>query len=176
MRYTNDPRQNRLFDVFESILSPLAYKELLAGWQHLFRQTILELMPVGTVKEHFDPVIGQPTKELYSMCGLIFLMEFRNWTAEEAACAYMFHADIQYALNLDPENQSMSSRTVERYKKLIVEDDLAGRIMEDITGALIEKLDLNIQTQRLDSTHVQSDMAQFGRTRMMGVAVKRFLT
>jgi hypothetical protein len=176
MQYTNDPRQNRLFDIFEAILSPLAYKELLAGWQHLFRQTILELMPVGTVKEHFDPVIGQPTKELYSMCGLIFLMEFRNWTAEEAAYAYMFHADIQYALNLDPENQSMSSRTVERYKKLIVEDDLAGRIMEDITGALIEKLDLNIQTQRLDSTHVQSDMAQFGRTRMMGVAVKRFLT
>jgi hypothetical protein len=70
----------------------------------------------------------------------------------------------------------MSSRTVERYKKLIVEDDLAGRIMEDITAALIEKLDLNIAKQRLDSTHIQSDMAQFGRTRMMGVAVKRFFT
>ena len=176
MRYANDPRQNRLFDVFEEILSPLAYKELLAGWQHLFRQTILERMPVDPVKEHFDPAIGQPTKELYSMCGLIFLMEFNNWTAEEAARAYMFHADLQYALNLDPENQSLSSRTVERYKKLIVEDNLAGRIMEDITGALIEKLDLNIAKQRLDSTHIQSNMAQFGRTRMMGVAVKRFLT
>jgi hypothetical protein len=45
MRYVNDPRQSRLFDVFESILSPLA------GWQRLFRETILELMPVGTVKE-----------------------------------------------------------------------------------------------------------------------------
>ena len=176
MRYVNDPRQNRLFDVFEGILSPLAYKELLAGWQHLFRETILELMPVGTVKEHFDPVIGQPTKELYSVCGLIFLMEFNNWTAEEAAHAYMFRVDIQYALNLDPENQSMSSRTVERYKRLIVADDLAGRIMEDITAALIEKLDLSIAKQRLDSTHIQSNMAQFGRTRMMGVAVKRFLT
>ena len=176
MRYANDPRQNRLFDVFEEILSPLAYKELLTGWQHLFRQTILELMPVGTVKEHFDPAIGQPTKELYSMCGLIFLMEFKDWTPGEAAQAYMFHADLQYALNLDPENQSMSSRTVERYKKLIVDGELAGRIMEDITVALIEKLDLNIAKQRLDSTHVQSDMAQFGRTRMMGVAVKRFLT
>jgi len=64
MRYANDPRQDRLFDVFEEILSPLAYKELLGGWQHLFRQTILERMPVDTVKEHFDPVIGQPTKEL----------------------------------------------------------------------------------------------------------------
>jgi hypothetical protein len=176
MRYANDPRQNRLFDVFQDILSPLAYKELQAGWQNLFRQTVLELMPVDTVKMHFDPVIGQPTKELYSTCGLIFLMEFMNWTAEEAASAYMFRVDIQYALNLDPERQSMSSRTVERYKKLIVEDGLAGRIMEDITAALIEKLDLSVAQQRLDSTHIQSDMAQFGRTRMMGVTIKRFLT
>lgn len=176
MRYISDPQQSRLFDIFDDILSPLAYKELQAGWQSLFRQTILELMPVDTVKKHFDPVFGQPTKELYSMCGLIFLMEFKSWTAEEAARAYMFHVDIQYALNLDPENQSMSSRTVERYKKLLVEDDLAGRIMEDITSALIEKLDLSIAKQRLDSTHVESNMAQFGRTRMMGVAIKRFLT
>ncbi len=176
MQHFNDPRQNRLFDVFEKILSPLAYKQLLCGWQHVFRETILRLMPVDTVKEHFDPVFGQPTKELYSMCGLIFIMEFKNWSAEEAAQAYMFHTGIQYALNLDPENQSLSSRTVERYKKLIVEDDLAGRIMEEITVALVEKLQLNIKTQRLDSTHVFSDMAQFGRTRMMGVTIKRFLT
>jgi hypothetical protein len=149
---------------------------LLGGWQHVFRETILQLMPVDAVKGHFDPAIGQPTKELYSMCGLVFIMEFKNWTAEDAAQAYMFHADIQYALNLDPENQSLSSRSVERYKRLIVEDDLAGRIMEQITAALVEKLQLNIKTQRLDSTHVASDMAQFGRTRMMGVTIKRFLT
>jgi hypothetical protein len=176
MRYINDPRQNRLFDVFENILSPLAHAQLLGGWQHVFRETILRIMPVDNVKKHFDPVIGQPTKELYSVCGLIFIMEFKNWTAEDAAQAYMFHADIQYALNLDPENQSLSSRTVERYKRLIVEDELAGRIMEEITTALVEKLQLNIKTQRLDSTHVFSDMAQFGRTRMMGVTIKRFLT
>lgn len=176
MRHLNDPRQNRLFDVYENILSPLAYDQLLVGWQHVFRETILRLMPVDAVKEHFDPAIGQPTKEIYSMCGLIFIMEFKNWTAEDAAQAYMFHADIQYALNLDPENQSLSSRTVERYKRLIVEDDLAGRIMEEITTALVEKLQLDIKTQRLDSTHVFSNMAQFGRTRMMGVTIKRFLT
>jgi hypothetical protein len=42
--------------------------------------------------------------------------------------------------------------------------------------ALVAKLDLSVAVQRLDSTHVFSDMAQFGRTRMMGVAVNRFLT
>ena len=61
MRYINNPRQSRLFDIFEGVLSPLAYKELLAGWQSLFRQTILGLMPVDTVKKHFDPVLGQPS-------------------------------------------------------------------------------------------------------------------
>jgi hypothetical protein len=176
MRYVNNPRQTRLIDPFEDILSPLAYKQLKGGWQHLFRETVLELMPVEALKKHFDPTIGQPTKELYSMCGLVFITEFMDWTIPEAANAYMFRTDIQYALNLEPEKQSMSERTVERYKKLVVEDDLAARIMNDITMALVEKLDLSVEVQRLDSTHVFSDMAQFGRTRMMGVAVKRFLT
>lgn len=176
MQYINDPRQKRLFDLFENTLSPLAYKQLHNGWQHLFRETILELMPVNVIKNHFDPVFGQPTKELYSMAGLVFIMEFKNWTVDEAADAYMFHADVQYALNLEPENQSMSVRTVERYKKHLVEDELAAGIMDDITVALIGKLALNIEEQRLDSTHVFSDMAQFGRTRMMGVTIKRFLT
>jgi len=174
MQYINNPRQTRLIDSFENILSPLAYKQLTAGWQNLFRETVLELMPVAALKKHFDPTFGQPTKELYSMCGLVFITEFMDWTITEAANAYMFRTDIQYALNLEPEKQSMSDRTVERYKKLIVEDDLAAQIMNDITMALVEKLDLSVKVQRLDSTHVFSDMAQFGRTRMMGVAVKRF--
>jgi hypothetical protein len=176
MRYVNNPRQTRLIDPFEDILSPLAYKQLKGDWQHLFRETVLELMPVEALKKHFDPTFGQPTKELYSMCGLVFITEFMDWTIPEAANAYMFRTDIQYALNLEPENQSMSERTVERYKKLVIEDDLAAMIMNDITMALVAKLDLSVEVQRLDSTHVFSDMAQFGRTRMMGVAVKRFLT
>lgn len=176
MRYVNNPRQTRLIDPFEDILSPLAYRQLKRDWQHLFRETVLELMPVDALKKHFAPTFGQPTKELYSMCGLVFIMEFKDWTVPEAANAYMFRNDIQYALNLEPEKQSMCQRTVERYRKLVVEDDLAAQIMNDITMALVKKLHLSVEVQRLDSTHVFSDMAQFGRTRMMGVAVKRFLT
>lgn len=64
-------------------------------------------MPAGKLAEHFDPEMGRPTKELYSMAGLLFIMEFRNWTHEEAADAYMFNIDAQYALNLQPERQSL---------------------------------------------------------------------
>ena len=44
--------------------------------------------------------MGRPTNELYSMAGLLFIMEFRNLTHEEAADASMFSVDVQYALNL----------------------------------------------------------------------------
>jgi hypothetical protein len=110
------------------------------------------------------------------MAGLVFIMQFNNWTTEQAADAYMFDTAVQYALNLSPGAQSMSSRTLERYLKLVREDGLAGQIMDDVTSALVSVLDKNVREQRLDSTHVFSNMALFGRTQLMGVTVRRFLS
>ena len=68
-----DPRQNTLFDTFRSILSDTAYKKLLSGWQGVFRCAILELLPADALAQHFDPQMGHPTKELYSMAGLLLI-------------------------------------------------------------------------------------------------------
>ena len=176
MVHIKDPRQKTLFDPFEHLFSPLAYKTIERGWQGVFRHVILELLPAQTVAGEFDPVMGRPTKELYSAAGLIFIMEFNDWTVEQAAQAYMFHSDIWYALNLEPAFNSMSERTVERYQQIFRDNDLAKDVMHDVTERLVEVLELNIAEQRLDSTHVFSNMATFGRTRLMGVTIKRFLT
>ena len=175
MRYLEDPRQTELFDVFADILSPVAYRRLTSGWQHLFRCAILKLMPAGKLAEHFDPAMGRPTKELYSMAGLLFIMEFRNLTHEEAADAYMFAVDVQYALNLQPENQSLCRRTIERYIKLFRDDDMAQSIMHDVTAELVQLLELDVSKQRLDSTHIESNMAKFGRMKLMATTIRRFL-
>ena len=60
------------------ILSPVADRKLHSGWQHLFRLAILKRMPAGKLADYFYPVIGHPTKELYSMAGLLFIREFRD--------------------------------------------------------------------------------------------------
>lgn len=176
MKHIKDPGQKHLFDPFERLFSPLAAKTIQNGWQGLFREAILELMPAQIIAGEFDPDNGRPTKELYSVAGLLFIAEFMDWTTDEAAQAYMFHTDIWYALNLKPGEQSMSTRTIERYRKIFRETELAGEVMSDVTARLIELLELNVTEQRLDSTHVFSNMATFGRTRLMGVTVKRFLT
>ena len=171
-----NPQQIRLFDSFDSILTEKTRKRLLEGWQGVFRHIILELMPVEPIREHFDPALGRPTKELYSIAGLLLIKEFMNWTKPEALDAYSFHADIQYALNLEPVAHDISMRTIERYINLFEENDIAKTIMSKVTATLVKSLDIKIDQQRLDSTHIFSDMASFGRTRLMGVAIKRFLT
>jgi len=176
MRYSIDPRQKVLFDPAETMFSPMAIKYMQQDWPGLFRTQILHLMPVGKIAENFHPTIGCPTKELYSMAGAIFLKEFFNLTIEKLVRRYLTSSDWQYALNVSPITASMSHATVERYTKLFVEDDIAADVFHRVTSALIEALELDVSRQRLDSTHVFSDMATFGRSKLMGVTIKRFLT
>lgn len=157
-------------------MSDVALKTLRQGWHGIFRASLLEIMPVGALAEHFNPVFGAPTKELYSIAGLILIKEYFDWTCEQAVNAYMFDQSVQYALNMPTEKVSLCERTLERYMAIYREDDLAIEVMETVTVRLTQLLDLDVARQRLDSTHLFSNMAQFGRTRLMGVAIKRFFT
>ena len=176
MRKIVDPKQIQLFDPFDNILTEKTRKRLLDGWPGVFRHIILELMPVDAVSKHFDPAMGRPTKELYSVAGLLLIHEFMDWTKDETLDAYSFNMNVHYALNLKPVSHDISKRTLERYINLFEQDNLAKATMDEITVKLVEVLGIRIDKQRLDSTHIFSDMASFGRTRLMGVAIKRFLT
>jgi hypothetical protein len=171
-----NPQQIRLFDSFSTVLTAKTSKCLQDGWQGVFRNVILELMPVEQISQHFNPTLGRPTQEMYSMAGLLLIKEFMNWTKPEALDAYSFNIGIQYALNLEPVAQDISMRTLERQIALFAEEGLAKTVMEHVTAKLVDVLDIKIDKQRLDSTHIFSDLASFGRTRLMGVAIKRFLT
>ena len=175
MIHSVDPRQNRLFDPFQGVIPPVGRRIIGDGWQGLFRHVLLEVMPVADIAKNFSESLGAPTKELFSMAGLVFLADFFDWTADQAVEAYIFRSDVQYALNLEP-GVEVCSRTIERYQKLFRDDDLAACVFEDVTARLVNTLDLDVSRQRLDSTHLFSHMASFGRTKLMAVAIKRFLT
>lgn len=175
MRHAVDPRQLTLFDESSSFFSATALRKLQNDWPGLFRTQILHLMPADQIGRHFHPKLGCPTKELYSMAGLIFLKESFDLTVEEAVENYIFDGRYHYALNVPPPQAAMGEATYYRYQNIFQEDDAAAVIFNNVTNALIEALELDISRQRLDSTHLYSDMATFGRTRLMAVSIKRFL-
>ena len=77
-----NPKQTRLFGAFGDVLTEKTRKRLLDGWVGAFRHVILELMPAEAISEHFDRAMGRPTKELYSMAGLLLIKEFMDWTKD----------------------------------------------------------------------------------------------
>ncbi len=169
------PLQNRPSYPFQGIIPPSGLRIITSGWQEVFRHILLEVMPVGVLAQHFSRELGAPTKELYSMPGLVFLADFFGWTAHEAAEAYIFRIDVQYALNFQP-GVTVSSRTVERYQKTLSRQrtghpDLPRR--DHPVGRLART---HISHQQLHSTHVFSHMASFGRIKLMALAIKRFFT
>lgn len=176
MRNLHDPEQTLLFDPWALVFSDRLYARVRSGWQGLFHDVLLRLMPAEELAEQFHPELGRPTKELYSVAALIFLKEFNDWTEEQAVEAYCFRSDVQYALNIARGDGELSLRTLERYIKLFRELGLARRVFEVVTQALVDHLELDVSRQRLDSTHVYSNMAMVGRTSLMVKAVQRLLT
>ncbi len=175
MRRIVTPQQTTLFDSYDPVLSERARQRLLDDWPGSFRHVTLELMPVAELGSHLHDTMGRPSKELYAMAGLILLMEMMNWTKQEAVTEYCFNMAVHYALNLEPVAQDLSVRTLERYILKYEQEELAAKVMHDVSTKLVELLRIKIDQQRLDSTHVFSHMADLGRTRLMGVAIKRFL-
>lgn len=175
MRHLIDPQQNLLFDPAEAMFSPMALRFLNEDWPGLFRSQLLHVMPAKELAERFHPVLGTRTKELYSMAGVIFLKEYFDLNIDQTVYHYVVDPCWQYALNVNPATASLGHASVERYTKYFREDDLARKIFDSVTSALINVLELDISRQRLDSTHIYSDMATFGRTKLMGVTIKRFL-
>jgi hypothetical protein len=172
--------QPQLFDDEEynwwaTKLSPNALSALENGWEGVFRRSILKLMPAEQLGTHFSEKIGRPTKELYAMAGLMLIAEFRDLTGEQTAAAYTFDASVQFALNLPRDHQYLSPRSVDNYRKAFREDELAQSVFIEVSKALVSELNIDIKQQRLDSTHVLSNMAKLTRRRLLSVGVKRFL-
>jgi hypothetical protein len=179
-----DLAQNSLFDSatldaaswWATDLDDSARRRLDEGWHGIFRRSLLQLMPAQRLGEHFDASMGRPTKELHAMAALVFIMEFKNWTNEDAVDAYTFDNAIHFALNLGNRRNYLCTRTLESYRALMRDDEAAGSVFMEVTRTLVEALKIHIGKQRLDSTHLLSDMACFGRTKLLAVAVKRLLT
>jgi hypothetical protein len=177
MRNIKHPSQTELFDPVKD-LPPSHRKNFLESPEGVIRAVILEVLPVTELAKSYSKDIGRPTKELYSMAGLIQLMEFKDWTVEEAVSQFMWNDKVHLALNVSSTHPELNKRTLYRFMEKFRDNDnrLAQLAMDNVTKALIEIAELDISKQRLDSTHVLSNMATFGRTRTMGVTIKRFLT
>ena len=174
-----DPQQH-LFGV-DTALPPKTRVRLKASWAETFRREILPILM--RAEEDFAVlygITGRPNFSVGRMLGLCFLQELCGFSDQEALDAFAFDARWQYALELDmDEDAYLSRRSLVEFRSRLAEKDqemrLMRRVFEMISDAAINKLGLSVGEQRLDSTHVASNIHTHGRIDLFQSTLQVFI-
>ena len=83
MIHINNHKQRTLFDPWD-FLSPKRRKMLDKSWAGLFQKEILCELPVNKLAAFFNKAFGRPTKELYTMLGVVLLQQTHDLTWQKS--------------------------------------------------------------------------------------------
>lgn len=172
-----DPNQLDIFDPW-AFLSPKRRQLLDSGWPGLFREHILPSIPVDKVSKFFNATFGRPTKELFSTLGALILQQTFDLTDEETVQQYAFNIQWHYSLNVSEESDGakyISLKTLWNSRNIIAQNNIEKDIFNAGTDQLAKVFEVNIDTQRIDSVHIKSNMRRLGRISIFSESVNKFL-
>jgi hypothetical protein len=100
-----DHKTGRLFDPWGH-LGPKRRKLLDESWAGLFRKEILPDLPVDKMAPFFDAGLGRPTKELYTVQGVLILQQMHDLSDEETVQQLAFSLQWHYALDIASDSDN----------------------------------------------------------------------
>jgi len=173
-----NPQQN-LFSVGTQV-SPKLRSRLEASWAHLFKK---EVLPILFRNEDRYAMLygktGRPNFSVARVLGLCVLQEHSNLTDQEALDALSFDLRWRYALDVTEEEDYFSRRSLVEFRRRLAAKDpemkLVREVFDNIRDAGITALDVSTSHQRLDSTHVISNIRVRGRVTLFGNTLRFFL-
>jgi len=170
-------KQGDLFDPWAH-LGPKRRRLLDKSWAGLFREHILEELPVDELMPFFSDGAGRPSKELYSLMGAVVLQQAHDLTDEQTVEQVAFSEQWHYALDITDQSDDAAyicPKTLYNAHRLFVDHDIAPSVFDKITDKLAEVFDVDTAKQRLDSVHIKSNMARLGRIGIVVRTVSKFL-
>ena len=170
-------KQQQLFDPWDH-LSPKRRKMLDEDWPGLFRQHLLEELPVDQMVSHFTDGVGRPSKELYTVLGLLLLQQTMDLTDKAAIEQLAFNIQWHYALNLPEESDDakyISEKTLYTMRQVMIDNRLDEIMFDAIADKLAVVFGVDTNNQRIDSVHIQSNMRKLGRIGIFSRTIFKFL-
>jgi len=173
-----DPQRN-LFGVETSMPSGLQSR-LKGSWAGIFRTEVLAILLRS--EEDFAKlygITGRPNFSVARILGLCFLQELNDLSDQDALDAFGFDARWQYALDVTGEEAYLSRRSLVEFRSRMVRVDpemaLMRSVFNRISQGAIDKLGISVSEQRLDSTHVHSNIHARGRLALFVDVLQVFL-
>lgn len=154
--------QRSLFET--SNLLPTAKRERLErDWPGQFRREVLPLVAEERFRGLYCANNGRPNKPIRQVVGLLLLKEMYDLTDEEVLWRLDFDLSFHVALGLTPEEAHCCQKTLHNFRAKLLKTNQAGLLFTELTDAMCKRLGLSVERQRLDSTHVVSNIARLSR-------------
>jgi len=177
MFHVKNHKQLNIIDPWDH-LGPKRRKMLEKSWAGLFQNKILPTLPVESLRQHYHDWNGRPTKELYSMIGLMILQQMHDLTDDQAVEQFCFNIKWHYALNITNPGDSasfVSHKSLWTMRDILAREGLYNEIFETTLKTLARLFKVELQKQRMDSVHIQSNMRHLGRIGLFVTTIRKFL-
>lgn len=174
----NDHKQQDLFDPWH-FLSPKRRRMLDESWPGLFREHLLCELPVDQLRPFLREGFGAPSKELYTLLGALLFQQMMDLTDTQTLEQLSFNIQWHYALNITEESDSakyISEKTLWHWRQILIEQQLDQLIFDQISTKLAKVFNVKTGLQRIDSTHIKSNMRRLGRIGIFSHTIFKFLT
>ena len=157
------------------LIPPAKRERLERSWAEAFRCRILPLINEEAFRSCFCENNGRPNKSIRLLVCLHLLKEADDLTDEQVLDALEFNVQWQHALGVEPADAHVSEKTLHNFRRRLMENGLAQVVFVELTAALIAVDGLSPVRQRLDSTHVISNIAVLTRLGLFTETVTTFL-
>ena len=160
--YKQTSPQQKLFGV-ETQISPSLRSRLESSWAHLFRCEVLPILFRN--EDHYAMLYGntgRPNFSVARLLGLCLLQEWNDLSDQEALDTFSFDVRWRYALDVSDEKDYLSRHSLVEFRRRLAAKDpemkLIRTVFDTIKDSAMGKLGVSVANQRLDSTHITSNI------------------
>jgi len=158
----SDP-QKPLFDA-AGVLPPQKRELCEQSWAGPFRKHALPILRKveGEFADLFDEDQGRPNRPVALVLGTLILKEMNDLTDEEALSFLEFDARWWYAFERELHELHLCQKTLHNFRKKLLDHadkEKKKLAFRRVTDELIAALGVKVDRQRLDSTHILSNIA-----------------
>ncbi|MBI3723987.1 transposase [bacterium] len=150
-------------------------KRLDQTWAAVFRSKALSLIDESRFAPMFCEDNGRPNQPVQVVLGTLVLKELLDLTDREALEHLEFNLLWQHALRLTPEEAHLCQKTLHNFRARLMAHDGGRLAFEDTTTKILETLGTQTARQRLDSTHITSNIARLTRLGLFCETIRVFL-
>jgi hypothetical protein len=150
-------------------------RRLEENWPGQFRRHALPMIDEDLFRDLYHQDNGRPNKPVRLLVGLLILKEMYDLTDQEALDALEFDLRWHLALEQTPEEAHCCQKTLHNFRTALYDNQKVSQLFDDMVEKIIAALGLSVEKQRLDSTHIVSNIARLTRLRLFCETTRLFL-